>query len=177
MVKHRLSTRWPDEREKGWRCVWSAPWTKRRGACVSWLSLKTKVVGFFGLSLKTDSYDLVICATKLTWRFLGLGLKTKWVMIYRLCHKTDGRMKTTQDTRQDLVACFIWKQVRLSQSGLKTGEGAARLLYMASSRRSCRNKAEDGRIDMMCCIVLFYLNFIIFIILVCKGNFIFWLGL
>jgi hypothetical protein len=32
---------------------------------VSWLSLKTKLVGFPGLSLKTDSYGLVIYATKL----------------------------------------------------------------------------------------------------------------
>jgi hypothetical protein len=40
---HRSNTRWPDDREVGWRRVWSAPYTWRRGAHVSWLSLKTKV--------------------------------------------------------------------------------------------------------------------------------------
>jgi hypothetical protein len=39
---HRSGTRWPGDREVGWRCVWSAPGTWRLGARVSWLSLKTK---------------------------------------------------------------------------------------------------------------------------------------
>jgi hypothetical protein len=42
---HRSGTRWPDDREAGWCRVWSAPCTWRRGARVSWLSLKTKVDG------------------------------------------------------------------------------------------------------------------------------------
>jgi hypothetical protein len=40
---HRSDTRWPGGREVGWRCVRSAPGTWRLKACVSWLSLKTKV--------------------------------------------------------------------------------------------------------------------------------------
>jgi hypothetical protein len=40
---HRSGTRWPGDREVWWRCVRSAPCTWRRGARVSWLSLKTKV--------------------------------------------------------------------------------------------------------------------------------------
>jgi hypothetical protein len=42
MVKHRSGTRWPDDQAVEWRCVLSAPCMRRRGACVSWLSLKTK---------------------------------------------------------------------------------------------------------------------------------------
>jgi hypothetical protein len=42
---HRSSTQWSDDREVGWRHVRSAPCTWRRGAWVSWLSLKTKVDG------------------------------------------------------------------------------------------------------------------------------------
>jgi hypothetical protein len=42
---HKLGTRWPGNREVGWRCVWSASCTWRQGARVSWLSLKTKVDG------------------------------------------------------------------------------------------------------------------------------------
>jgi hypothetical protein len=39
---HRSGTRWPGGREIGWHRVRSASWTWRRGARVSWLSLKTK---------------------------------------------------------------------------------------------------------------------------------------
>jgi hypothetical protein len=44
---HRSGTRWPGGREDGWRRVRSAPGTRRLGARVSWLSLKTKVVEGF----------------------------------------------------------------------------------------------------------------------------------
>jgi hypothetical protein len=68
--------------------------------------------GFFGLGLKISSFGLVICASKLLRRFLGLGLKTKWASVCRLRHKTDGG-RSVQDTRRDLAACFTWKQVWL----------------------------------------------------------------
>jgi hypothetical protein len=42
-----------------------------------------------------------------------MGFKTKRAMVCRLCHKTDGRMKTTLDTHRDLAACFAKKQVSL----------------------------------------------------------------
>jgi hypothetical protein len=42
---HRTGTRWSGDREVGWHRVRSAPCTWRRGARVSWLSLKTKVDG------------------------------------------------------------------------------------------------------------------------------------
>jgi hypothetical protein len=76
-----------------------------RGAGVSWFGIKAKVDGFsrfglktggFGFSdlgLKTGSYGLVIWASKSTLRFLCLVLKIKQATFYRLCHKTNGRMK------------------------------------------------------------------------------------
>jgi hypothetical protein len=42
---HRSGTRWPGGREVGWHRVRSASCTWRRGAQISWLSLKTKVDG------------------------------------------------------------------------------------------------------------------------------------
>jgi hypothetical protein len=42
---HRSGTRWPGGREIGWHHVRSTPCTWRRGARVSWLSLRTKVDG------------------------------------------------------------------------------------------------------------------------------------
>jgi hypothetical protein len=66
--------------------------------------------GFSGLGLKTGSSGLVIWASKSLRQFLGLGLKTKKASVYRLRHKTDGG-RSTRDTRRDLAACFVWKQV------------------------------------------------------------------
>jgi hypothetical protein len=54
--------------------------------------------GFPCLGLKTSSCGLVIWPIKSQQQFLGLGLKTKWVVVCRLCHKNDGRMKTARDT-------------------------------------------------------------------------------
>jgi hypothetical protein len=42
---HMSGTQWPGDREVGWRYVRSTPYTWRRGAQISWLSLKTKVDG------------------------------------------------------------------------------------------------------------------------------------
>jgi hypothetical protein len=88
-------------------------WPEYQGRRFSWLGLKTCGFGFFGLGLKTGSFGLVMRATKSPRRFLDLGLKTKWATVYRLHHKTDGRMKTAWDARRDLAACFAWKQVGL----------------------------------------------------------------
>jgi hypothetical protein len=68
--------------------------------------------GFFGLSLKTGSSGLVICASKSPRRFLSLDLKTKQPFVCRLRHKTD-EGRSTWDTRRDLAACLAWKQVWL----------------------------------------------------------------
>jgi hypothetical protein len=54
--------------------------------------------GFIGLGLKTGSFGLVIWVSKSPRWFLGLGLKTKWALVYRLRHKTNGG-RSAQDTR------------------------------------------------------------------------------
>jgi hypothetical protein len=59
----------------------------------SWFGIKIDGGGFSGLCLKTASYGLAIWTSKSQQWFLGLGLKTKWVMICRLRLKTDGRMR------------------------------------------------------------------------------------
>jgi hypothetical protein len=68
--------------------------------------------GFSGLGLKTGSSGLVIWASKSPRWFHGLGLKTKQASVYRLRHKTDGR-RSARDTRRDLAACLVSKQVWL----------------------------------------------------------------
>jgi hypothetical protein len=76
--------------------------------------LASKPLGrFLGLGLKIGSYSLMIWAPKSPRRFLDLDLKIKRATIYRLRHKTNGRMKTAWGTRGDLTACFVWKEVGL----------------------------------------------------------------
>jgi hypothetical protein len=59
--------------------------------------------GFPGLGLKTGISGLVIWGSKSPRQFLGLGLETKWALVYRLRHKTDGG-RSAWDTHRDLVA-------------------------------------------------------------------------
>jgi hypothetical protein len=68
-------------------------------------------------------------------------------------------------------------RVMIFQFGLKTGGCAARMVHMASSWRSHRDRAEDGRVNATGYIELFYPNFIVLIVLVPKDNLVFWLGL
>jgi hypothetical protein len=135
-----------------WR--FSAVWPQN-----SWL-------GFPGLSLKTDSSSLAICASKSPRRFLDLVLKTKRVLIYRLRYKTD-RERMMRDKRQDLAACFIWKQVALGFPSLasRLAEARRRVVHVTSSRRLRRNQLEDGWIDTTGCIRYCYPYFIIFYVL------------
>jgi hypothetical protein len=97
--------------------------------------------GFSSLSLKTDSYSLVIWASKSPQRFLSLGLKTKCTMVYRLWHKTYRRMKMVRDTRRDLVACFTRKQVKLGFPSL-----ASKLVE--AWRRWCMWHHRRGHVEL-----------------------------
>jgi hypothetical protein len=71
--------------------------------------LKTDGFGFSGLWPKTGSFSLVSWSLKSLQPFLGLGLKTKWVVVCQLRYQTDGGMKTVRGMRRDLAACFMWK--------------------------------------------------------------------
>jgi hypothetical protein len=64
---------------------------------------------FPGLGLKTDSFGLVIWASKSPRWFLVLGLKIKHDSVCWLRHKTDKEI-SARDTRRDLAACFVWKK-------------------------------------------------------------------
>jgi hypothetical protein len=98
--------------------------------------------GFPGLGLKTGSFGLVIWASKSSRWFLGLGLKIKWASVCWLRHKTDGG-RSTRDTRQDLAACFAW--------------------------RLRRRQVEDGQVNMMGCVRLYYPTFVVFNVLGTRG--------
>jgi hypothetical protein len=72
----------------------SMVWPQNHWDGFSRFSLKTGIRGFPYLGLKTGSYGLVIWASKSPCQFLGLSIKTKRPIVCRLCHKTDGTMKT-----------------------------------------------------------------------------------
>jgi hypothetical protein len=99
-------------------------WSQNHWDGFLWFGLKTGGRGFPDTGLKTDNYGLVILASKSPRQFLGLALKIKQTTIYRLCHKIDGRAMVW-DTCQDLVACFVRKQVWLRFPSL-----ASRLVVM-----------------------------------------------
>jgi hypothetical protein len=114
----RGRSRRPGVEDRGWSSTGRVlgGWTIKRlgdAVCSLHCAQGDEEHEFLGLDLKTGSYGLVIWASKSPWRFLGLGLETKWATICRLRHKTDGRMKTVLDTCRDLAACFAWKQVEL----------------------------------------------------------------
>jgi hypothetical protein len=121
---------------------------------------------FFGLCLKTDSFDLVIWVSKSSRRFLSLGLKNMWDSVWWLHHKINGG-RLARDTRRHVAACFAWKQVGLGFSSmtLRLLEAWWRMIHVASSRRLHRDEAEDGRVDAMRCVGTFYQKIIVFYIL------------
>jgi hypothetical protein len=121
---------------------------------------------FPSLGLKTGSYGLEIWASKSPQRFLDLGLKTKQATIYRLCHKTDGS-STAWGTRRDLADYFAWKQVGLGFFSLASRlmETRWRVVHVAPSWRLHQSQVEDGRIDAMGCVGLYYHCYVIFFLL------------
>jgi hypothetical protein len=79
---------------------------------------------------------------------------------------------------EDSVGCALRSSVllhleasraRVSQSGVKTGRGVARMVHVVSSWRSCGVEDEEGWIDETGCIRLFYPNFAFFIVLGPRG--------
>jgi hypothetical protein len=114
----RFSLVWPQNQWRRFSQVWTQNWWRRfllvwpqNWRSISWLSLKTKVVeGFPVWASKPTVTGLVIWASKSPRRFLGLDLKTKQASVCRLRHKTD-EVRSAQDTRRDLAACLVWKQV------------------------------------------------------------------
>jgi hypothetical protein len=105
-MSHMLGTQWPGDRE-GWLtlCAVCTIHVETRSAGFLVEPQNQGGGGFNRLSLKTDSYDLMICALKLQRRIFGLGLKTEQTSVCRLRYKTDERAMAW-DTRRDLAACF-----------------------------------------------------------------------
>jgi hypothetical protein len=79
---------------------------------------------------------------------------------------------STQGTRRDLVAYVAWKQIALEFPSLASRLTDARrwVEHVASSQRFRRVEAEDGHVDAMGCIGIFYPNFAVFFVLGHKGS-------
>jgi hypothetical protein len=77
------------------------------------------------LAIKTDSFGLVICASKSPQRFLGLGLKTKQTSVCWLHYKNRQReVDAGHASGSSGLLCVEASWDRVFQSGLKTGGGA-----------------------------------------------------
>jgi hypothetical protein len=68
-----------------------------------------------------DAVCGLILTSKSPRQFLGLGLKTNWASVYRLCHKTD---RGKYASRSSSLLRMEASRARVSQSDLKTGRGA-----------------------------------------------------
>jgi hypothetical protein len=130
--------------------------------------------GFHCLGLKTDSYGLVIWASKSPRRFLGLGLKTKQASVCLLCHKTNGG-RSARYTRLDLSACFMWKQFWLGFPSLASRlvEARRRVVHVVPLRRLYRTQVEDGWVNVTGYVGPWYPCFAIFFLLAPRGIVIF----
>jgi hypothetical protein len=67
--------------------MWPAPCTMRRGAHVSWFSLKTKVDSFSWFDFKTCGYDFCGLASKPLARVSWFGPQNWWLWFGDLAHK------------------------------------------------------------------------------------------
>jgi hypothetical protein len=168
IVKYRSGTRWPDDREVGWCCVWSALCTTRWGAWVSWFSLKTKVDGFSRFSLKTSGYGSCGLASKSLTRVSRFGPQNRQLRFGDLAHKIivtvslfgpqnqvgGGLLVCTlkpmngwrrcEDTCWHPVACFVAKRVRLGFPSFasKLANERRRVVHVSSSQRRRRSEAK-----------------------------------
>jgi hypothetical protein len=86
---HRSGTRWLGDREVGWHRVRSALCTWRRGARVSWLSLKTKVDGLSVVWTQnhTDGFSSVWASKLMAMVCEWFGLKTTRTVFVSLASK------------------------------------------------------------------------------------------
>jgi hypothetical protein len=66
---------------------------------------------------------------------------------------------------------------RVSQFASKLVEERQRVVHVASSWMSHEDEAEDGRVDAMGCIRLFYPYFVVFIVLGRRVILVFWMVL
>jgi hypothetical protein len=118
---------------------------------------------FSSLGLKTGSCGLMIWPTKSLQRFLSLGLKTKWEDVCQVApqNRREDENGVGHTLRYSDLLHLEVSWARISQSSLKTGEGTARMVHVASSQRLCGDEVEEGRVDVTGCIRLFYPNFIV----------------
>jgi hypothetical protein len=87
---HRSGTQWLSDREVGWHCERSAPCTWRRGARVSWLSLKTMVDGLSVVWPQNhwNGFSSVWTSKLMATIYEWLGLKTTRAVFPDLASKS-----------------------------------------------------------------------------------------
>jgi hypothetical protein len=76
-------------------------------------------------------------------------------------------------SRYSGLLCLKASRASVSQSDLKTGGGAMRMVHATSSQRLRRVEGEYRRVDMMGCIRPLYPNFVVFYVLSHMGILVF----
>jgi hypothetical protein len=129
MIRHKSDTRWSDDQEVGWCCVWSTSHKCDLALKPLWwflgLDLKTRVNNLM-VWPQNHYYCLMIWASKSLRWFPGLCLKTKGRRFIGLCLKTDERIKMVWEHMSTFSGLLHRKasRARVSQFCLKIGEVA-----------------------------------------------------
>jgi hypothetical protein len=119
---HMSDTRWLGDREVGWRRVWSALCTWRRGVRVSWLSLKTKVdsLSMVWPQNHWDGFSSVWASKPMVMVCEWFGLKTTQTVFTGLASKPLRRFSLVWPENQwrRFLAGLASKPVATVSSGL-----------------------------------------------------------
>jgi hypothetical protein len=174
MVKHRSGTRWPDDREVGWRRVQCVLCTRRQEARVSLLSLKTKIDGFpiwpskliapvWWFSPQNNCDGFLVCASKSSGlRFVSCTIKS-----------TGGWFDAGHASRSGSLLRLEASYGRVFQTALRTGGGAT----MSGAHDIIMEIALSGGwrriVDVMSCVGPFYPKIVVFYVLGHTGKIVF----
>jgi hypothetical protein len=157
----------------GWRFVSSLaskPWL----TVCQWFGLKTTGTGFPVWATKPAATVWWFMPQNHHDGFLICALKPCGLWFVGCATEPMGRRRRRKHTSRS--SGLLWheaSQDRVSQSSLKTGGGAARIVHVTSSQRLIRVETKDGRVDVMSYIRPFYPNFAVFIVLGSKGILVF----
>jgi hypothetical protein len=114
---------------------------------------ETRIAGFSVLASKPTATFWWFGYQNYRNSFLILASKSRGGGLSVCASKLMSRLRRCEGTYRHLVTCFITKQVGLEFFSFtsKLMEERRRMMYVASSQRSCISEAKDGRFDDVRC--------------------------
>jgi hypothetical protein len=94
-------------------------------------------------------------------------------LLVALQNRQEDEDSVGHESRSSGLLCVEASRARVSQPSLKTGEGVARIMHVASSQRWHRGQVEHERVDATGCVRPWYPYFTDFIVLDPRGILVF----